>query len=1090
MTDQQQILIIRAALNSMFNGPRSLEKAITNAADLEDVGLETGDTQKLLSSLVADDPNLEPRLKFERFLHEWDNIEAADWCDGTTRNTPERRQAIYRRLKISAELTSKADDLFPVHQLEAPTIIALDHEEWYTNDRKQKRQFYWPALNQYLVTKQKWPVESVSELDNATDAIVGRLSDPERIAAYQTKGLVVGYVQSGKTANFTGVIAKAADAGYRLVIVLGGTLNILRDQTQRRLDKELVGREMLGDDYDGALDIEEFLAHGCRPSEKGSFDWHRLTGPEYEYKSLRRGIDALEFERFDLSRPLYDTVNLHRIKARLMVVKKQKIVLDRLIRDFKQLRTKLTDIPTLIIDDESDQASINTRPAASQERTAINQKITDLLKLFPRGQYVGYTATPFANVFINPDDAEDLFPKDYIVSLPRPRFYMGLQEFVDSEPVKQQDRFGSKEACYVRDVDGQDTVPDNFQKAIDSFILAGAMKLYRQEKMTGMRFKHHTMLVHISHLQAEHENIANTLRAVYESSGFDSSAGLQRLKRLWTTDILPVCVKKGPDLARPADFAELESYIGECIGRVDERKSVLVVNGDDRYKDDTPNFEKQPVWAILVGGNKLSRGYTVEGLTISYYRRLVNTADTMMQMGRWFGFRRGYHDLVRLFIGRNENGLRDIYDEYKDNYRMEEEFRSDLKRYSEQTQPRIRPAQVPPLVPASGRIRPTATNRMYNAIVVSQNFAGEWSESTTAPSISEIALVQQNQQSTSALLASNGVSLRHLACDLISEGESAKPTAIDVLFSEPDAHAVIKFLKSYRWMKDDVPASIVRQIEYLEGKAGDPGIAGWRILAFQSAQSFGTPWAAAGQDFNCRKRSRTRTHRFGAYTEPNHRAIAAYLADIKDERAVRNANTALAAMRDPSKGVLLFYPVRQETGDPVSIGFALLFPKNGLQFQLHFSVRDLRQPNAITVPNSAASTAILDVLANRATANIAEQFGTDRKWKTINSALWAAIRQHADHAISLTDIDGVAKMASVESEKVLAVLALLSRPASGLLEMRFHDDGAAPVSNEEVVSHLKRWWKTHEIDDDTWRAWAGKVIVRWVPAADSGDVPK
>lgn len=199
-----------------------------------------------------------------------------------------------------------------------------------------------------------------------------------------------------------------------------------------------------------------------------------------------------------------------------------------------------------------------------------------------------------------------------------------------------------------------------------------------------------------------------------------------RLKRLWTADILPVCVKKGSDLARPADFAELEPYIGECIRRVDERKGVLVVNGDDRYKDDTPNFEKQPVWAILVGGNKLSRGYTVEGLTISYYRRLVNTADTMMQMGRWFGFRRGYNDLVRLFIGRNENGLRDIYEEYKDNYRMEEEFRRDLKKYSEQTQQRIRPAQVPPLVPAGGRIRPTATNRMYNAIVVSQNFAGEW----------------------------------------------------------------------------------------------------------------------------------------------------------------------------------------------------------------------------------------------------------------------------------------------------------------------------------------------------------------------------
>ena len=950
MTEQQANLIIRTALNSLSNGPRSVEKAVVNAADLEECTLGVGDLELLLASVVGDDPNAEARLKFERALHEWDNVENGDWTEGTDRNTAERRQVIYQRLRISTDLSARADNLIPVHQLGSPTIIALDHKEWFTEERKQKRQFYWPALKEYLASRQKWPVESVSELDNATDAIVGRLSDPERMEAYQTKGLVVGYVQSGKTANFTGVIAKAADAGYRLIIVLAGTLNILRDQTQRRLDKELVGRELLGDDYKGDLEIEEFLSHGGRPSDKGAFDWQRMTGPEYEYKSLHRGIDSLEFERFDPSRPLYDPINLHRSKSRLIVVKKQKVVLDRLIRDFKQLRTKLNDIPTLIIDDESDQASINTRPPNSKDRTAINQKITDLLKLFPRGQYVGYTATPFANVFINPDDAEDLFPKDYIVTLPRPRFYMGLQEFVDNLPNTGKGRFDSNEGCYIRDVDGDDALPDNFQRAIDSFILAGAMKLLRQEKDPGLRFKHHTMLVHISHLQVEHENIANRIRAVYDSSGFDSSAGLQRLKKLWIEDVGPVCEKKGVDLARPQAFSELEPYIGECIRRVDDGKSVLVVNGDDRYRDDTPNFEKQPVWAILVGGNKLSRGYTVEGLTVSYYRRLVNTADTMMQMGRWFGFRRGYHDLVRLFIGRNENGLRDIYDEYKENYRMEEEFRRDLKKYSEQREPRIRPAQVPPLVPGMARIRPTATNRMYNAVVVSQNFGGEWSESTTAPIPSEAKAVQQNQQNMRDLLTAAPVKRQRLTCDIFETGGSSSPYASEVLTSEPDAAQVLVFLKSYRWLRDEVPASIIRQIEYLEGKAGQSGITGWRVLAFQSDKSFGGVFSAAGQDFNCRKRSRTRTLRFGVYSEPNHRAIAAYLAGTDNDRSVRNPNTAMATMKEPTRAILVFYPVRQEITEPVTMGFGLLFPKNSLSVQLRFSVRDLRQPNAITVP--------------------------------------------------------------------------------------------------------------------------------------------
>lgn len=111
------------------------------------------------------------------------------------------------------------------------------------------------------------------------------------------------------------------------------------------------------------------------------------------------------------------------------------------------------------------------------------------MKLFPRGQYVGYTAAPFANVIINPDDAEDLLPKDYIVSLLQPRFYMGIQEFVDTALSNGKDRFESKEGCYIRDVEGDDRLPDNCQRAIDSFILAGAMKLYRQQKMPGFGIK-------------------------------------------------------------------------------------------------------------------------------------------------------------------------------------------------------------------------------------------------------------------------------------------------------------------------------------------------------------------------------------------------------------------------------------------------------------------------------------------------------------------------------------------------------------------------------------------------------------------------
>ena len=273
-----------------------------------------------------------------------------------------------------------------------------------------------------------WREEAVSILEASTNDVLSRISDPTRNDIYQVKGLVVGYVQSGKTAHFAGVIAKAVDSGYRLVIVLAGTMNILRRQTQRRIDKELVGRELLSaEEYGQDSDWDKFISHSGLPSEQGSVDWERLTGLEEDYKSLKHRLGALSFKRNNHTKPLNSLDNLQHVPARLIVIKKIPNVVDKLCTDLEALRKQqnnIDSIPTLIIDDESDQASINTvdqRKAGNQGiRTSTNKSIVRLLKTLPRAQYVGYTATPFANVFINPADAEDLFPRDFIVSLPRP----------------------------------------------------------------------------------------------------------------------------------------------------------------------------------------------------------------------------------------------------------------------------------------------------------------------------------------------------------------------------------------------------------------------------------------------------------------------------------------------------------------------------------------------------------------------------------------------------------------------------------------------------------------------------------------------
>jgi hypothetical protein len=275
-----------------------------------------------------------------------------------------RRADVYALLDLNHETRKLLDDLIPVSKAEAPVVISDEFTPWYTPQSQQGRPWYWPSYRTYLEQK-GWDPAAISGLDVATDAVVERLADPTRQSAYQSKGLVVGYVQSGKTANFSGVIAKAVDAGYRLIIVLGGTLNMLRAQTQRRLDMELVGRENIlrgasefESDYadDPAWSQGRFVTFGALPSALGAFDIVRLTTRDDDYKSLLQGITALEFEKREPALPLYDPQNLHRSSARLMVVKKNKTVLGRLVKDLKKIKTPLAEIPVLIIDDESDEA--------------------------------------------------------------------------------------------------------------------------------------------------------------------------------------------------------------------------------------------------------------------------------------------------------------------------------------------------------------------------------------------------------------------------------------------------------------------------------------------------------------------------------------------------------------------------------------------------------------------------------------------------------------------------------------------------------------------------------------------------------------
>jgi hypothetical protein len=924
--------VVEAGLQGMRSKPSSLARALSFYS------LDHGSEVTLLAFLErlgTSDPNDAVRQLFSASLQHWDFLKEPGWGVGTAPNTHERRDQIYSLLELDEQASALCEQVVPVWiATDPPIVIAEEHVPWYDPD-KPDFQFYFPRYCEHL-RQNGWSVTAVETLSQVTGSVVERISKPHRAEQYQSKGLVVGHVQSGKTANFTGVIARAADAGYRLFVILGGTMDILRTQTQRRIDKELIGKELLENDYLDDEEWDSFLSHGATPSQLAAFDWQRLTGPQEDYQRLKFGIDALDFPKFDPSRPLFDRINLQKSRARIMVIKKHPAVISRVARDLGRIRARLADIPTLVIDDESDLASVNTTrptPAQTRTRTATNRAIVELLKQLPRSQYIGYTATPFANVFIDPSDAEDLFPKDFMISLPRPEGYMGIQEFhdLDTTPPGYQ----SNERAFVRNVVGGDAEAENLPRALDSYILSGAIKLFRAKSKPLRGFKHHTMLVHVSPRVAEQEQMATLIEGLLDSASYHSGEALLRLNQLWEEDFAPVSAARSEDSAAPKDFKQLKPHIGECLQRLEHGKRVLIVNGTPAA--DTPDFDRQPVWKIICGGAKLSRGYTVEGLTVSYYRRRTNAADTLMQMGRWFGFRAGYKDLVRLFIGRAEpvgqGRTLDLYAAFEAVCRDEIEFRAQLRRYANLSgDERITPKQVPPLVPAH-LLRPTSTNKMYNAVVKWVNLSGEPREPTVAPT--ESTAMKHNERLLIDLLSKSKIHRDRLSVDPSS--------AFEALLAVLSPESIIGFLRAYRWLGHMRPVD--HDVEFLIGQHGDPEIADWLLLAPQVSSS--RSWRPQGLDFASPFRSRTGTDRFGAYSEPRHRLVARYIARLDAD--VPTANAAAKGLRRARRGVMLFYPVHESATSGFTMGFALQYPENSIPKTIVFSVRDPNQPNAVTV---------------------------------------------------------------------------------------------------------------------------------------------
>ncbi|MCP2308510.1 Z1 domain-containing protein [Kitasatospora paracochleata] len=902
--------------------PKQLQRALDFYGEELDqaVQLPERDFHDALLGLRPGDQLLE---LWRKQLTEWDFVDAPTWTD-TEPRTDLRRTAVLDALGLDTDTRKVVNDLIPVAKDAAPVVIRQTRRDWYTPQSVSGRSCYWPAYASLLRAK-GWGEPAVAGLDEASDRVVEMLADPSDEAAYQSRGLVVGYVQSGKTANFTGVIAKAVDSGYRLVIVLGGTLNLLRAQTQRRLDMELVGRENIlrgapdhESDYadDPAWPQGKFLTHGGLPSTRGGFDIVRMTTRDNDYKSLLQGIVALEFEKQEPALPLHDPRNLHRSSARLMVVKKNKTVLAKLVKDLSKIKTPLGEIPVLIIDDESDEASVNTSSPAKPdaERTAINEKISELLRMLPRAQYVGYTATPFANVFIDPSDTEDIFPKDFIISLPRPSGYMGVQDFHDLDldiPPSERTFANSNEKAHVRDIVLSDEEDDScLRQAMDMFVLTAAMKLFREAKGLGDgHFQHHTMLIHESVRTADHRELLALATRLWYDSSYTGAAGHARLRELFDTDLAPVSRARAAGEAVPADFDELAPFIGPAFMRIGgDNKPIIVVNGDRDIETGEADFDKRSIWKILVGGQKLARGFTVEGLTVTYYRRRTNNASTLMQMGRWFGFRPGYRDLVRLYLGREETmGAKeiDLYQAFEAICRDEEAFRAQLEQYARPVdgEAQITPAQVPPLVSQHlPWLKPTSPNKMFNARLVEIRSPGRWEEPTAYPMRSP--QLRRNTELWAPIID-------RLSAETVTLGHTLeRPDGRLVTHSFPARtalaghHELMAVLRQLDWSADQ---QFAPHLTYLEEIGRDPvQVDDWLIVAPQHMGTGKTVRLGKGdRRFSWFGRERRRGPLFGAVSEPKHRPALLRIAGALPGSGDPNAD-ALTAER---RGVLALFPL-------------------------------------------------------------------------------------------------------------------------------------------------------------------------------------
>lgn len=751
-----------------------------------------------------------------------------------------------------------------IKQLKDPEVL-VDKETregaWYAGPTPSDT--FWPGLRQVLAGA--LPAAALESVDSSSNRVVGLLRPPGAVKI-RTRGLVLGHVQSGKTTSFMAVSAKSVDVGYRLVVVLSGLTDNLRSQTQARLEQQLVG------------DLAS--------------KWFLLTDSERD------------FQRTDNAAPLMSNTQLRL----LAVVKKNPYRLRRLAEWIESAgEAARLSCPILIVDDEADQASIDV---GSKRMSTINKLIRRILDN-PKAAYVAYTATPFANLLIDPALEEGLYPRDFIVSLRAGEGYYGperifgrdlLEHVEDDRSAAPDDVVRSipeTEAPAVQPPRGKGAVYEwapsvagSLRSAVNWFVLATAARWAR-----GADDAHSSMLVHTSMLSEAHfrlHQVVDAYKCWLEDELIDpEAAAWDSLEGQWEAEHGRV------------DRATDEASVGWLEVREQVRKVLAdcrIVVDNFRSAERLEYSEDSSTTVIAIGGNTLSRGLTLEGLVCSYFVRAASAYDTLLQMGRWFGYRAGYSDLVRIWI------TDELAQWFGDLATVEAEIRQEISRYETED---LRPSQLAVKIRTHPAMTITARAKMRSAVNASLDYSGK-REQTILFKERDASWLAGNWQAAEDLLAA-------AIDDAGVEEGVVDGTGRFVLKGVPTSR-ILTFLDNYQFHPDAVRLKSTLLRKYIESER-DAGMTAWNVVVVSNRDSVaGTRQLGVAGEVNLVRRSKMKISRPGV---ANIKALAGSqdrAADLGEallsQLGSNPSDAEIRRLRQDVAGVpvLALYPICRRSG--------------------------------------------------------------------------------------------------------------------------------------------------------------------------------